>query len=66
MQKFDFISLETNSLECEECGWLGQGYETEKGFGLLPDAIEIHCPVCGNYFGEITKAAAEKQQNACN
>jgi ribosomal protein L33 len=59
---FDFISLEKIRLECEECGWMGKGYETEKGFMDLPEAIEICCPVCGNYLGEIRKATAENNK----
>jgi Zn finger protein HypA/HybF involved in hydrogenase expression len=50
---FDFISLERKELNCEECGRSGKGYETEKGFEYLPRAIEIYCPICGNFFGEV-------------
>jgi len=50
---FDFISLERKELHCEECGWSGRGYETDKGFEYLPEAIEIYCPICGNFFGEV-------------
>ena len=52
---FDFISLERKELHCEECGWSGRGYETDKGFEYLPEAIEIYCPICGNFFGEVLK-----------
>ena len=55
MQTFDFISLEQRTLECEECGWRGKGYETEKDYALLPEAIGINCPVCGCYLGEVKK-----------
>jgi predicted RNA-binding Zn-ribbon protein involved in translation (DUF1610 family) len=52
---FDFISLEKKELDCEECGWSGRGYETDKGFEYLPEAIEIYCPICGNFFGEVPR-----------
>jgi len=52
---FDFASLEQQPLECEECGWRGQGFETEKGFEALPVAIEVYCPVCGNFLGEVPR-----------
>ena len=55
MEEFDFVSLERRIMECEECGWRGRGYETEKGYKSLPEAIEIYCPVCKHYFGEIKK-----------
>jgi hypothetical protein len=53
MQKFDFVVLEQVVLCCEECGWIGKGFETDKKFDYLPQSIEICCPVCGNYFGEV-------------
>jgi|GEM_PF-6124807 len=55
MRQFDFVRLEKEILECEECGWRGPGYETEKGYASLPEAIEIFCPVCHYYFGEVQK-----------
>src|SRR5215216_5188321 len=55
MQEFDFSSLEKKAMECEECGWSGKGYETEKGYHSLPEAIEIYCPVCHYFFGEIKR-----------
>lgn len=55
MQTFDFSTLEKVDLECEDCGWLGNGYETEKSFASLPNAIDIVCPVCGFYLGEVKK-----------
>ena len=54
MRGFDFESLEEQLLDCEECGWIGKGYETEKGYISLPAAIELYCPVCQHYFGEVS------------
>jgi hypothetical protein len=55
MQAFDFLTLEQKTLECEECGWMGKGYETEKEYDQLPESMGICCPVCKNYLGEIKK-----------
>jgi Zn finger protein HypA/HybF involved in hydrogenase expression len=55
MQLFDFTQLEKEVLECEECGWRGCGYETEKGYKSLPETIEVYCPVCKNFLGEVKK-----------
>lgn len=57
---FDFTSLETATLECEDCGWVGIGHETEKGYAQLPKAFEIFCPVCGNYFGIVKKTEGDE------
>ncbi len=54
-RNFDFVSLEREHLECEECGWSGSGYETDKGYEALPGAIDLYCPVCQNFLGEVTK-----------
>ena len=54
MQEFDFETLENATIECEDCGWRGKGYETEKGYAALPQAIEIYCPVCRHYFGQVS------------
>ena len=50
---FDFETLNETELECEECGWTGKGYETDKEYTALPAAIELYCPVCKNYFGVV-------------
>jgi hypothetical protein len=60
MQVFDFTTLEQKILECEECGWRGKGYETEKEYNLLPKVIGICCPVCGCYFGEVKRETVRK------
>jgi hypothetical protein len=62
MQTFDFMTLEQKRLECEECGWIGRGYETEKEYELLPEAIGICCPVCGHYFGEVKRKVMNCEQ----
>ena len=59
MERFDFVLLETKVLDCEECGWRGRGYETEKGYASLPAFFEICCPVCSHYFGEVRKEEDE-------
>ena len=63
MQTFDFISLETKQIECEECGWRGKGYETDKGYASLPEVIEILCPVCGHFLGEVRKERNERGES---
>ncbi|MGZ3837656.1 MAG: hypothetical protein ACXVBR_16435 [Flavisolibacter sp.] len=60
MKTFDFLMLEDAELECGECGWMGKGYETEKNFSSLPEAIDVCCPVCGCFLGEIKKELVRK------
>ena len=54
-RNFDFVSLERQPLDCEECGWSGEGYETDKEFEALPGAIELLCPVCRNFLGAVPR-----------
>ena len=54
---FNFETLEQTEIECEECGWVGKGYETQKIYIGLPADIELYCPVCGNYLGLVVKQA---------
>jgi len=63
MQDFDFVRLDKEMVECEECGWSGIGYETEKGYASLPDAIEIFCPVCANYLGQVRRGMGRSGPN---
>lgn len=57
-QTFDLETLAERRVECEECGWVGLGYETEKKYENLPQAIEIYCPVCRNYLGIVKQKSS--------
>ena len=62
MEQFDFETLENAHLECEECGCSGKGYETEKGYNSLPGVIELFCPVCKHFFGEIKRENTDQPE----